>query len=58
MRLKGLMEQEVNLLKFVGTCGMRRLLSLELDSPLQKVIDNNLVPQLIRNLARDDFPQL
>lgn len=52
------MEQDENLRKFVGTCGMRRLLSLENDSPLQKVIDNNLVPHLIRNLNRDDFPQL
>lgn len=52
------MEQENNLVKFVGTCGMRRLLSLEKEAPLQRVIDNNLVPKLIANLARDDFPQL
>jgi hypothetical protein len=34
------------------------LLSLEENSPLQKVIDNNLVPKFIANLARDDFPQI
>ena len=26
------------------------------NAPLQKVIDNNLVPKFIANLSRDDFP--
>ena len=53
-----LASQEINLPKFLGVCGIRKLLSLEEDSPLQKVVDNNFIPKLILNLARDDFPQL
>lgn len=58
MRLKELLDSEENLPKFVGACGIRRLLTMEENSPLQKVIDNNIVPKLIANLSRDDFPQL
>jgi hypothetical protein len=46
------------MVKFVGVCGIRRLLTMEENSPIQKVIDNNLVPKLIHFLSRDDFPQL
>jgi len=44
--------------KFVGTCGIRKLLTMEENSPLQRVIDNNLVPKLLALLTREDFPQL
>ena len=50
------MDSEDNMMKFMGTCGIRRLLSFEENAPLQKVIDNNLVPKFIANLNRDDFP--
>ena len=52
------MDSEDNMMKFMGTCGIRRLLSFEENAPLQKVIDNNLVPKFIANLSRDDFPQI
>lgn len=39
-------------------CGIRRLLTTEDSNHLQRVIDNNLVPKLISNLSREDFPQL
>jgi len=53
-----LVDSEDNITKFVGVCGIRRLLTSENNSPLQKVIDNNLVPKLIALLSRDDFPQI
>lgn len=31
---------------------------MEENSPLQRVIDNNLVPKLLALLTREDFPQL
>lgn len=55
-KLKDLMDSDDNMVKFLGVCGIRRLLTMESNSPLQKVIDNNLVPKLIFNLGRDDFP--
>jgi hypothetical protein len=47
MRLKELLDSDDNIFKFVGACGIRRLLTMEENSPLQRVIDNNIVPKLI-----------
>ena len=58
-RLLQLISQEDQpLIQFFATAGFRRVLSLEHNAPLQKVIDNNLVPKFITFIARDDMPKI
>jgi len=51
-------QEDQPLIQFFATAGFRRILSLEHNAPLQKVIDNNLVPKFIIFLQRSNMPKI
>lgn len=45
-------------LKHRGVIGMRKLISVDYDPPIQQVIDAQLIPTLIEMSKQSVFPQL
>lgn len=44
--------------QYLGTIGIRKVLSLETNPPIQTVIDNNLLPKFIEFMAKNEEPSL
>ncbi len=53
-----LIHDQNNLKQIFACIGFRRLLSQEVNPPIQQVIDANLVPKFIQFLQREDIPKI